>query len=64
MKAISLLLFLLLFAASVTGQSNTFTDLGEAVLSDTLRFHPVHATYKGIHDHDTLLGVAGGLDMA
>jgi hypothetical protein len=55
MKIILVSLFVWLFSLCLSGQTATFADVGEAILAETWRFHPVHATYKGIHEYDSLL---------
>lgn len=47
-----------LFAAILsfsTGRAATLDELGSEILEEIWRFHPVDATYLGIHTHDTLL---------
>jgi uncharacterized protein (DUF885 family) len=57
MKRIFLLsLFvLLLIIVSLSGAETDFGRLAENVLAEIWSFYPVHATFKGIHEYDTLL---------
>jgi uncharacterized protein (DUF885 family) len=38
-----------------TGTAATLNELGKEILEETWQFHPVSATYLGVHDYDRLL---------
>jgi uncharacterized protein (DUF885 family) len=48
-------IFFLLTFLITPGWTLTFDEIGDMVLEEIWRFHPVSATYVGIHQYDTLL---------
>lgn len=56
MKALLIFSVTVFLSVPLSGRSASLNGIAEEILEETWRFHPVHATYKGIHDHDTLLG--------
>jgi hypothetical protein len=50
--------FLIIIAVILTSSmafSMTLEQIGDEYLEELWRFHPVSATYKGVHVYDTLL---------
>ncbi|MGB3341128.1 MAG: DUF885 domain-containing protein [bacterium] len=50
-----MLIIIAFFLASSTGFSMSLEQIGDEYLEELWRFHPVSATYQGVHVYDTLL---------
>ena len=55
-KKYATLFFVVLSVFISAAHANNLSEFGNVIIEEIWRFHPVIATYQGIHKYDTLLG--------